>query len=152
MRPALGLTTGIAIAALSACGGGGERATGDRAEATAPSSSTATPAEAPVAARSERECAELWNETAHPGTAGQKSPTDFLIEVATRGDPHVLVLFDGGECLIFARLPEGSREAYIFVAPDGRAPFGQPDRMDIAKGQELRTNARATADGRIELQ
>jgi hypothetical protein len=105
-----------------------------------------------VAARSERECAELWNATALPGTAGQKSPTDFLIEVATQGDPHVLVLFDGGECLIFARLPEGSREAYIFVARDGRAPFGHPSRMDLAKGKELRTNARATADGRIELQ
>jgi len=135
------------VVALAGCAGGddgtapGREPTADR-RATAPSQ--------PAPARSDRDCIELWNENETLGTAGQKAPADFLVEVSEDGDGRLFVLFDRGECLVYGGVPGNPREAYLFVARRGRAPFGHPGRVGIPKNMSLNYNTRATPEGRIE--
>jgi hypothetical protein len=132
----------LAILIVSGCGGD------DEPMATA----TPTPTEAP-AARTDQACFELWNASARRGTAGQKSPADFLAELATeRETPVRVILNDAGECVVLARYARNPDMAYAFVALGGRAPFHQPSRINLTRelGEKVRYNARARDDGSLE--
>jgi hypothetical protein len=137
------LACAVVLAALAACGEDeDEPAPAARDEPTVAPVETAAPASSP------RECIDVWNEQARLGTAGQKSPTDYLVEAVEEGFPEVFVALRNGECLVVAELPR--RRAYVFVAPGGRAPFGHPSQIGIPKGRGLRPNGRATEEGVIE--
>jgi hypothetical protein len=122
------------VLALAGCGGGEEK---PKSEAIKPASS-------------DEECLELWNADAHRGTAGQTSPADYLVEAAAGGSVPARAVYDNGECLVIAPVRKGARRVYIFVAPNGRAPFGQPSRQDLPAGRDLDVNAQATAEGKLE--
>jgi hypothetical protein len=137
-----GLVAGILI--VSGCGCGDEPQ--PRSERP---TATPAPTEAP-AARTPQACFELWNATARPGSAGQKAPSDFVAELAAeRETPVLVILNDPGECVVIAR--DRRNTAYAFVAVGGRAPFGQPGRIDVGReiGRDVRYNARARTDGTL---
>jgi hypothetical protein len=119
---------------LAGCGSGEEKR---RPEAVKPASS-------------DEECLELWNADAQLGTAGQTAPADYLAEAAADGPAPARVMFDNGECLVIAPVKKGSRRVYIWVAPKGRAPFGQPSQNQLPAGRDLDVNARGTAEGKLE--
>jgi hypothetical protein len=125
----------MATAALAAAGCG--------EDASRPPTATATETAAP-AAGSGQECYELWNADARLGTAGQKTPADYLAELAPT---PATVIFENGECLVLAPTRDGSPIAYVWVARGGRAPFGHPSRQRVG---QLEFNARGRRDGRLE--
>jgi hypothetical protein len=139
----------VAILIVSGCGDGDEPAS----QASRPTATpTATPTEAP-AARTDQACFELWNATQRPGAAGQKSPADFVAELAAKRETPVrVILNDAGECVVLARYARNPDMAYAFVALGGRAPFHQPSRINLTRevGENLRYNARAREDGALE--
>jgi hypothetical protein len=129
---------------LAGCGGEEEK----RAAATP--TPTPTPTATPTAvasAASASECQELWNANAHGGSAGQKAPEDYLAEIAPT---QAVVDFFNGECIVMAPVKRDARRVYVWVAPGGRAPYGQPGQSDLPPGRDLRFNARATAEGQLE--
>jgi hypothetical protein len=128
------------IAALiTGCGDGEEQ---PQATATA----TATP-HAVKPARTAEQCRDLWNSNAYGGSAGQKAPEDYLAEVAPTG---AAVEFVNGDCLVIAPVKAGSRRIYIWVARGGRAPYGHPSQDTVPAGRDLRVNAQATEEGKLE--
>jgi hypothetical protein len=121
--------------AVVGCGGGGN----ERSAATTP--------EPVAAAGSAEECQELWNANAHGGGAGQKAPEDYLAEVAPT---DAVVAFVNDECVVMAPVNSKSRRIYVWVARGGRAPYGQPSQDTIPAGRDLRFNAQATEEGKLE--
>jgi hypothetical protein len=63
---------------------------------------------------------------------------------------QAVVAFVNDECVVMAPVESGSRRIYIWVARGGRAPYGQPSQDRIPAGRELKFNARATEDGKLE--
>jgi hypothetical protein len=93
------------------------------------------------------QCQDLWNANAHGGSAGQKAPEDYLAEVAPTG---AFVDFVNDECVIVAPVKNGSRRVYIWVARGGRGPYGHPSQDTVPAGRDLRFNAQATEEGKLE--
>jgi hypothetical protein len=82
-------------------------------------------------ATSDAECFDIWN--AEPG--------DEMSELAGE---MVLVEFKNGECVV-ATL--GKDTWLVWVAPEGRGPFGEPKRQDYGT---FYFNARAREDGKLD--
>jgi hypothetical protein len=136
----------VALAALALAGCGGEEKAQEPAETTSTPAPTSTP-EPVEAASSGEQCRELWNANARGGSAGQKAPEDYLADVAPSG---AFVDFVNGECVVIAPVKSGARKVYIWIAPGGRAPYGHPSQDTVPAGRDLRFNAQATADGKLE--
>jgi hypothetical protein len=124
----------IVAAALGGCGGEEETAT---TEPVKP-------------ARSESACIALWNADARRGTAGQKTPADYLAELAADHRTRVQSVYFEGDCAVIAPVAAGSKRVYMFMARGGRAPFGLPSQSKIPAGRSLNFNAEATEDGKLE--
>jgi hypothetical protein len=133
--------------ALAGCGGEEKAEEPAAAPATTPTPAATSTPEPVEAATSAEQCQELWNANARGGSAGQKAPEDYLAEVAPTG---AFVDFVNGECVVVAPVKSGARKVYIWVARGGRAPYGHPSQDTVPAGRDLRFNAQATAEGKLE--
>jgi hypothetical protein len=103
----------------------------------------------PPAARSDRECLELWNSEVEPGTAGQKSTSDFVADIASKHPVKALARHHKGNCLVVVPFEPGANAAWTFVALEGRAPFNHPGRIRLPPGRVLASNTRTNPDGTL---
>ena len=139
----------MAMLALAGCGGGDERAESRDTTGTTPtttSARTSPPDPPPKRARSVRECAELWNADALSPSSYQVTANEFVAKLAPI---RVHVLYQRGDCLVVWPL-EGRRIEYS-VAPDGRRPFGNPERRALERAERVPYNGRADREGRVAL-
>ena len=147
------LVAGVLLT-LAACDGDGESSDSDAGPQARERQSADTPAapreEKPAAARSDRECLELWNLDVQPGTVGQKSTSDFVAEIASKHQVKVLARYVEGQCLIVVPFKPGAKAAWAFVATEGQAPYHHPSQIRLKPGQVFASNARTNADGTLE--
>jgi hypothetical protein len=143
VRPGRLATVGVVLLTLGGCGGEEE---GDSEREPRAGEGK------PSAARSDRDCIELWNSETLPGTVGQKSPRDYVIEIAADGPVDALVRYQGGECIVVVPFRPGATRGYAFVALKGRAPYNLPGgQIPIhPDADEDDFNARANPDGSLE--
>jgi hypothetical protein len=134
----------IAVAAIGGCGGGDEKP-----QATATATATATAAEVRPA-RSAEACIDVWNADARLGTAGQKTPADYLADLAADHRTRAQSVYFESDCVVIAPVAAGSTRVYLFVARGGRAPFGLPSQSKIPAGRRLQFNVEATEQGKLE--
>jgi len=142
------------LLSLVGCGGdgdgsdaGADREPGTQQTGDAPA---APREERPPAARSDRECLELWNSDAQPGTAGQKSPSDFVADIADKHRVTALARYAEGECIVVVPFAPGAKAGWAFVATGARAPFNHPSQIRLKRGQVFASNARTKPDGTLE--
>jgi hypothetical protein len=84
------------------------------------------------------------------GTAGQKSSSDFVVDIASEHSVRALARYANGECLIVVPFSPGARAAWVFVALDGRPPYNHPSQVRLRPGQAFASNARTNPDGTLE--
>jgi hypothetical protein len=134
----------VSLVGLAGCGGGEDKVDpGPQPRAQAP---LATPTEA----RSNRECMELWNSTLQFGSAGQKAPADYVLEIAADRPAKVVVQYVGGDCVLFVPFKPGSNRGWVIVATGGRAPYHHPGQATVPPRADLPFNARAKSNGILE--
>lgn len=143
---------GAVLVTLVGCGGGDEGAEPDGGESEPPAREQAStaPAETPAAAQSDRDCLELWNSNVQPGTVGQKSTSDFVVDIASKHPVKALARYVRGNCLVVVPFKPGATAAWGFVALKGRPPYNHPGQIRIRRGEEFAFNARANSDGTLE--
>lgn len=143
---------GAVLVMAAGCGGGGEGSEpiGAEPEPQAREQPSAAPSDKPVAAQSDRDCLELWNSEVEPGTAGQKSSSDFVADIASKHSVKALARYVKGQCLVVVPFEPGARAAWGFVALEGRAPYNHPSQFRLRSGQAFLSNARTNPDGTLK--
>jgi hypothetical protein len=148
MRRAL---AGAVLVMMAGCGGGdGAEPDGAEPEPQARERTSAEPAQARPAARSDRDCLKLWNSDVQPGTAGQKSPSDFVVDIAAKHPVDALARYWKGNCIVVVPFKPGATAGWVFVAPEGRTPWGHPSQIRLRRGRIFAANARSNRDGTLE--
>jgi hypothetical protein len=149
------LVAGVLLT-LAACGGDGESSDSDAGpqarERQAANPPAAPREEKPAAARSDRECLELWNSDVQPGTVSQKSTSDFVAEIAAKHPVDALARYITGkrDCMVVVPFAPGAKAAWVFVAIDGRAPYYHPSQLRLPRGRMFAFNTRTNPDGTLE--
>ena len=135
----------VVVLLLAGCGGDDA---GDSSP-TSPPATNATVATVPEdPARTPAECIELWNAFVRIGDAGQISAVDEFLKLVERGPVEAIVMFERSRCLML--VPQGSEEAVVFFAPDGRGPWADAGRADLSRlapDALPKPNARGGRDG-----
>jgi hypothetical protein len=140
------LIVGLLLSTAAGCGSA-ERAAAPAATDTPRATPTPTPTETPPkAARSLRDCAQLWNADVLAPESSQVSANEFVAELAP---VRVRVAYRRGDCFVIA--PIGSRRIAIFTAAEGHRPFTIPERRRLKSSEHVDYNARAARDGRVTL-
>jgi hypothetical protein len=145
------------LIAVSGCGadedGSGaepQSSGGPTAESPAADTPTGTTERQSAPARSDRECLELWNSQVAPGTVGQKSPSDFVADIASKHTVKACAQYVDGDCLVVVPFKPGASAAWGFVALNGRAPYNHPGQIRLKPGEAFATNAQTRPDGTLE--
>jgi hypothetical protein len=140
------------LVTLAGCGGDGESSAPDSQarERPAAEESAAPHEEQAAAADSDRDCLELWNADVAPGTVGQKSSSDFVVDIASKQRVNALARFADGYCLVVVPFEPDAKAAWAFVAANGRAPYGHPSQLRLPRGRVFAFNARTNPDGTLE--